>query len=73
MKRGPKPKYKNEKERKAAHNEAQKRYAKKRGTPDVETRLSKLESEVKDILLDLEECLKDNKRIENLVKYGGKK
>jgi len=36
-------------------------------------RVTELETEQKEILLTLEEVLKDNKRLENLIKWGEKK
>jgi len=39
-------------------------------TAAFEERIAKLESEIKDILLTLDECLKDNKKLENLIKWG---
>jgi DNA-binding transcriptional MerR regulator len=39
---------------------------------ELEKRLATLEKEVKDILLDLEEVLKDNKRLANIIKWGTK-
>jgi len=39
-------------------------------TAAFETRLATLENEVKDILLDLEECLKENKKLTNFIKFG---
>ncbi|MDR2582053.1 MAG: hypothetical protein LBC75_01060 [Fibromonadaceae bacterium] len=42
-------------------------------TSALEKRITELETEQKEILLTLEEVLKDNKRLENLIKWGGKK
>jgi hypothetical protein len=38
--------------------------------PLLENRVAALEKEVKDILLDLDECLKENKRLANLARWG---
>jgi len=53
-----------------------KKYRKRTALPpsaapaDLLARIDKLETELKEILLSLDECLKENKKLENLIKWG---
>ena len=87
LKRGRKPKYKTEKQRKAAHNETVKRWQsrnpgywkKKRnekhnpnpaGASVYEARIARLKARYEEVLLTLEEVLKDNKKLSDQIKWG---
>jgi len=78
MKRGPKPKYKTQKERIQKWQKRNSEKPKKDSKPasadtlNSNERISKLETEVKEILLSLEEVLKEQKKLNDLAEWGKK-
>jgi len=83
MKRGHKPKYKTKKQKEAAKKAyARAYYLEHRGElkkttsanpvdiSPLEARIAALETEIKELKLDFDEVLKDNKKLADLIKWG---